>query len=168
MKEMTYIHSSIVSVCHMHHRNTHGRMIAVLLSSLQLVVTGMDINVIYKNCQLRLLDVVTEVDGKPASVQQFEKMRMDKKCSSKLTVVRNPLRTLSCADIGENCKQHLSHTLTLTVCCHSVDVRDWSGGRRKGTKPCVFLMAIQLLSSQRKAGTLGAILGVDLQDNRVC
>ena len=151
----------------MHHRNTHGRMIAVLLSSLQLVVTGMDINVIYKNCQLRLLDVVTEVDGKPASVQQFENMRMDKKCSSKLTIVRNPLRTLSVLTLVRIASS-TSATHSLTVCCHSVDVRDWSGGRRKGTKPCVFLMAIQLLSSQRKAGTLGAILGVDLQDNRVC
>ena len=110
-----------------------GCMIAVLLSSLQLVVTGMDINVIYKNCQLRLLDVVTEVDGKPASVQQFEKMRMDKKCSSKLTVVRNPLRTLSCADIGENCKQHLSRTLVdcvLSFCrCEGLE---W--GQKEGAK----------------------------------
>ena len=110
-----------------------GRMIAVLLSSLQLVVTGMDINVIYKNCRLRLLDVVTEVDGKPASVQQFEKMRMDKKCSSKLTVVRNPLPTLSCADIGENCKQHLSRTLidrVLSFCrCEGLE---W--GQKKGAK----------------------------------
>ena len=109
------------------------RMIAVLLSSLQLVVTGMDINVIYKNCQLRLLDVVTEVDGKPASVQQFEKMRMDKKCSSKLTIVRNPLHTLSCADIGENCKQHLSHALVdcvLSFCrCEGLE---W--GQKEGDK----------------------------------
>ena len=65
------------------------------------MVTGMDINVIYKNCQLLLLDVVTEVDGKPASVQQFEELRVKKKGSSKLTVIRNPLCTLSCADIGE-------------------------------------------------------------------
>ena len=110
-----------------------GHMIAVLLSSLQLVVTGMDINVIYKNCQLRLLDVVTEVDSTPASVQQFEKMRTEKKCSSKLTVIRNPLRTLSCADIGENCKQHLSLTFTdhvLSSCrCEGLE---W--GQKEGAK----------------------------------
>ena len=84
-------------MCHMH----LSHVIAVLLSSLQLMVTGMDINVIYKNCQLLLLDVVTEVEGRPASLQQFEELRVKKKGSSQLTVVRNPLRTLSCADIGE-------------------------------------------------------------------
>ena len=64
------------------------------------MVTGMDINVIHK-ILLMLLDVVTEVDSKPASLQQFEELRMKKKGSSKLTVIRNPLRTLSCADNGE-------------------------------------------------------------------
>ena len=82
-----------------------GHVIVVLLSSLQLMVTGMDINVIYKNCQLLLLDIVTEVDGKPASVQQFEKLRVEKKGSAKLKVVRNPLRTLSCGDLGEQCDE---------------------------------------------------------------
>ena len=70
---------------------------------LQLMVTGMDINVIYKNCQLRLLDVITEVDGKAASEQQFEKIRVEKKETAKLKVVRSPLHTLSCADIGRWC-----------------------------------------------------------------
>ena len=67
------------------------------------MVTGMDINVIYKNCQLRLLDVITEVDGKAASEQQFEKIRVEKKETAKLTVFRSPLHTLSCADIGRWC-----------------------------------------------------------------
>ena len=70
---------------------------------LQLMVTGMNIHVIYKNCQLRLLDVITEVDGKAASEQQFEKIRVDKKYTAKLTVFRSPLHTLSCADIGRWC-----------------------------------------------------------------
>ena len=64
------------------------------------MVTGMDIHVIYKNCQLQLLDVITEVDGKTDSEQQFEKMQTAKKDTAKLTVFRSPLHTLSCADIG--------------------------------------------------------------------
>ena len=84
-------------MCHMH----LGHVITVLLSLLQFMVTGMNINVIYKNCQLRLLDMVNEVDGKPASLQQFDELLIQTKGSSKLTVIRSPLDTLSCADIGE-------------------------------------------------------------------
>ena len=60
-----------------------------------------------------------------------------------------------------------SAPVSTDMSCHSAEMKEWSGGKKKGPRSCVFLMAIQLLSSQRKAGSLDAILGVDMQDNRV-
>ena len=64
------------------------------------MVSGVDLNIVAENSQVRLLDQIVTVNGKEATLEEFE-AAMKSKNTAQLQVYRYPVSMPSCVDIGE-------------------------------------------------------------------